>query len=89
MLHGTGKYPQSVAGKEFALVLEREYKTFLYKTYPGETNYVASTPNVRQMLMDMDDFFRKYLDLPARKAEPTNPAPMSVGPLTIPRDVAE
>lgn len=89
LLHGAGKYPQSAASREFALALEREYKTFSYKTYPGETYYVASTANVRQMLQDMDDFFRKYLDLPARAAESGNPAPLVVGPLTIPRDVAE
>ena len=89
LIHGVGKYPHSAASREFALALEREYKTFAYKTYPGETYYVASPANVRQMLLDMDDFFRTYLDLPARTGESANPAPMAVGPLTIPRDVAE
>jgi hypothetical protein len=46
------------------VALEREYKTFKYKTYPGETYYVASTSNVRQMLLGMNTFFRLYLDLP-------------------------
>ncbi|HEU0115150.1 MAG TPA: alpha/beta fold hydrolase, partial [Thermomicrobiales bacterium] len=50
LIHGTGRYPQSAASREFALALEREYKTFAYRTYPGETYYVAGTANVRQML---------------------------------------
>jgi dipeptidyl aminopeptidase/acylaminoacyl peptidase len=88
VIHGTGKYPQSAAGKEFALALEREYKTFAYKTYPGETYYVASTPNVRQMLLDMDRFFRLYLDLsPAPNEDITTG--LELGPASIPRDVAE
>ncbi len=88
VLHGSGVYPQSVAGKEFALALEREYKTFKYKTYAGETYYVASTANVRQMLLDMDDFFRLYLDLEPRKSEGGFPV-VTTGPSSIPRDVAE
>ncbi len=88
VIHGTGKYPQSEAGKQFALKLEQEYKTFKYKTYPNETYYVASTANVRQMLLDMDDFFRLYLDLPPATASTTF-APVSTGPTTIPRDIAE
>jgi dipeptidyl aminopeptidase/acylaminoacyl peptidase len=89
VLHGTGVYPQSVAGKDFALALEREYKTFKYKTYPGETYYVASTPNVRQMLLDMDGFFRLYLDLPDAPSEPGAAQVYATGPSTVPRDVAE
>ena len=89
VLHGAGRYPQSDAGRQFALALEREYKTFKYKTYPDETYYVASPQNVRQMLMDMDDFFRLYLDLPPRPAEGAAAPPVATGPMTIPRDVAE
>lgn len=89
VLHGTGVYPQSAAGKDFALALEREYKTFKYKTYPGETYYVASTPNIRQMLLDMDDFFRLYLDLPPRGAEPGSSTVYATGPSSVPRDMAE
>ena len=89
VIHGTGKYPQSAAGKAFALALEREYKTFAYKTYPGETYYVASTPNVRQMLRDMDAFFRLYLDLPPASVEDAATEEIATGPLSIPRDMAE
>ena len=88
VLHGVGKYPQSDAGRQFALKLEQEYKTFKYKTYPGENYYIFSTPNVRQMLLDMDDFFRLYLDLPAAQSASTF-APVATGPMTIPRDIAE
>lgn len=89
VIHGVGKYPQSAAGKEFALALEREYKTFKHQTYPNETYYVASTPNVRQMLLDMDAFFRLYLDLPPGAPEPGAMAAYATGPSSIPRDVAE
>ena len=48
------------------MALEREYKT-----YPGETYYVASTSNVRQMLLGMNTFFRLYLDLPPASEKPS------------------
>jgi len=89
VLHGTGKYPGSAAGKEFALALEREYKTFTYKTYPGETYYVASTANVRQMLLDMDAFFRLYLDLEPGSGDAGSFPVVTTGPASVPRDVAE
>ncbi len=89
VLHGTGVYPQSSSGKDFALALEREYKTFKYKTYPNETYYVASTPNIRQMLIDMDGFFRIYLDLPPAPSEPGSMMTYATGPGTVPRDMAE
>jgi hypothetical protein len=71
-----------------AVALEREYKTFKYKTYPGETYYVASTSNVRQMLLGMNTFFRLYLDLPPASGE-AFAADFATGPASIPRDVAE
>jgi dipeptidyl aminopeptidase/acylaminoacyl peptidase len=89
VLHGTGVYPQSSAGKDFVLALEREYKTFKYKTYPNETYYVASTPNIRQMLLDMDEFLRIYLDLPPKVAASGASVSMATGPGTVPRDMAE
>ncbi|HMO59444.1 MAG TPA: S9 family peptidase, partial [Roseiflexaceae bacterium] len=61
VLHGIGQYPGSAAGREFALALERNYKPFWYKTYPGETYYVAKPANVRRMLLDMQAFFDQYL----------------------------
>jgi dipeptidyl aminopeptidase/acylaminoacyl peptidase len=88
VIHGTGRYPQSAASREFALALEREYKTFSYRTYPDETYYVAGTANVRQMLLDIDAFLRQYLDLPPWPGADAAP-PVPTGPMTIPRDVAE
>lgn len=61
VLHGEGKYPGSAAGRQFALALERAYKPFWYKAYPGETYYVAGQANVRRMLLDMQAFFDFYL----------------------------
>ena len=61
VLHGEGNYPGSSEGRTFALALEANYKPFWYKTYPGETYYVASPANVRRMLLDMKAFFDLYL----------------------------
>ena len=61
LVHGEGLYPGSTASKDFALALEANYKPFWYKAYQGETYYVASTPNVREMLFDMLAFFDFYL----------------------------
>ena len=89
VLHGEGRYPGSSAGKDFALALERAYKTFKYKTYPNETYYVAGRTNVRQMLLDIDEFLRLYLDLPPVAPDAASFAPVVVGPSSVPRDVAE
>jgi len=61
VLHGEGNYPGSSEGRTFALALEANYKPFWYKTYAGETYYVASPANVRRMLLDMKAFFDLYL----------------------------
>ncbi len=61
VLHGEGRYPGSSSSRDFALALEMAYKPFWYKAYPGETYYVASPANVKQMLGDMKDFFDLYL----------------------------
>jgi dipeptidyl aminopeptidase/acylaminoacyl peptidase len=61
VLHGVGQYPGSAAGREYALALERAYKPFWYKTYPGETYYVARPANVQRMLLDMQAFFDMHL----------------------------
>src|SRR5262249_15523022 len=57
LIHGEGRYPGSSSSRDFAAVLEANYKPFWYKAYPGETYYVASPANVRQMLLDMRAFF--------------------------------
>lgn len=61
VLHGVGQYPGSAAGREYALALERNYKPFWYKTYPGETYYVTKPANVQRMLLDMQAFFDLHL----------------------------
>jgi hypothetical protein len=61
LIHGEGRYPGSSSSRDFAAVLEANYKPFWYKVYPGETYYVASPANVRQMLLDMRAFFDFYL----------------------------
>ncbi len=61
LIHGEGRYPGSSSSRDFAAVLEANYKPFWYKVYPGETYYVASPANVRQMLIDMRAFFDFYL----------------------------
>ncbi len=89
VLHGEGKWPWSDAGLEFARALQRQYKTFRYKTYPGENYYVLSLPNVRQMLLDMLEWFDLYLRARVRPgAELPGPAWRGwTGP--PPQDVAQ
>ncbi len=67
-----------IASKEYALALEREYKVVMYKTYPGETYYITGRENNRQLLLDMGDFFDRYLKgggavVPARTSLGGNP----------------
>ena len=61
VLHGEGRYPGSSASRDYALALEAHYKPFWYKSYPGETYYIASTANVKRQLRDMLAFFDFYL----------------------------
>ena len=61
VLHGVGREPQSVASREFVEALKKEYKIVEYKTYPNDNYYVRSPENVRQMLLDVTDFFDRYL----------------------------
>lgn len=61
LIHGAGGYPNSEASALFAKELERKYKTFKYKTYEGDNYYVRAPKNVRQMLLDMADWFDLYL----------------------------
>lgn len=62
ILHGVGRLPQADDSRRFAEALEKEYKVVQYKTYPGETYYVQSAANTRQMWLDMQAFLKKYLD---------------------------
>jgi dipeptidyl aminopeptidase/acylaminoacyl peptidase len=66
LAHGVGRSPSSDAARQFADALEREYKTFRYRTYPDEHYYVAGRANVARLWQDADDFLRQYLDLDPR-----------------------
>jgi dipeptidyl aminopeptidase/acylaminoacyl peptidase len=61
LLNGEGKFPGSPQMKDFAAEMERQYKPFQYKAYPGENYYVRSPANTRRMLQDMLEFFDRYL----------------------------
>lgn len=61
LVHGEGQFPESHASKRFATELERHYKAFRYKAYPGENYYVSGLANQRQMFLDMLQFFHQYL----------------------------
>lgn len=77
IIQGEGLYPGSHSSKDFALALEAAYKPFWFKAYQGESYYVSSRANVRQMLLDIRMFLDFYvLGVPH--------APLNVGdaPLT-------
>lgn len=57
IVHGEGRYPGSPQSHMFAAALQALYKPFRYKTYPGETYYVASRADRRQLLKDMEAYF--------------------------------
>jgi len=61
LIHGEGLYPGSEQSRLFAAELERHYKVYRYKTYPGENYYVRSRKNRRRMLLDIAAFFDQYL----------------------------
>ena len=61
LIHGEGHYPRSDASLKFARALEREYKTYEYKTYPNECYYVLSEANLSEMYPDIVDFLDRYL----------------------------
>ena len=62
MVHGEGRYPGSDQSEIFARALENQYKPFEYTTYPNENYYVRGKANRRQMLLDMLDFFGRFLN---------------------------
>lgn len=71
---GEGRFPESPQTYLFAKELERHYKTVRYKAYQGETFYVRSRENVKQMLLDMLEFFDHYL-----RDNVQTPAPAPIG----------
>jgi dipeptidyl aminopeptidase/acylaminoacyl peptidase len=69
ILHGRGsKVPwrpgqkdPEMASLNFARALDRHYKIFRYKSYPGETYYVYGRENTTQKLKDMIEFLDQFL----------------------------
>jgi dipeptidyl aminopeptidase/acylaminoacyl peptidase len=61
VIWGEGRWPGSLNSKNYVTELERFYKTHRAKVYQGENYYVSTRANVRQMLLDMTDFFDQYL----------------------------
>lgn len=61
LLHGEGHYPESPQMREFARMMQKEYKTFRYKAYRGETYYVRGRANTIEMYRDMLNYFDFYL----------------------------
>lgn len=61
IVHGEGRYPGSPQSRMFASALQEHYKPFRYKAYPGETYYVYTRDNRRQLLQDMEAFLDYYL----------------------------
>ena len=55
-----GVYPIP-ASLEFVHALDRLNKVVKYKVYPGETYYVSGRENSKQVLLDLLDWFDKYL----------------------------
>ena len=55
-----GVYPIP-ASLEFVHALDRLNKVVKYKVYPGETYYVTGRENSKQVLLDLLDWFDKYL----------------------------
>ena len=61
ILHGEGRYPESPQMRDFARMMQKEYKSFRYKAYPGETYYVRGRANTNEMYQDMLNYFDFYL----------------------------
>ena len=78
VVSGEGRDPTSDASRAFAFEMKRLYKTVKHKVYHNDGYYVDAPANVRQMLMDVADFFDLYL-----KGEGTGPTG-PFDPLTAP-----
>lgn len=61
VIWGEGRWPGSQNSRRYVEELERQYKPHRWKVYQGENYYVSSRANVRQMLLDMLDFFDVHL----------------------------
>ena len=56
-----GQRDPEMASLNFARALDRHYKIFRYKSYPGETYYIYGRANTKQKLTDMLEFFDQFL----------------------------
>lgn len=61
VLQGEGQLPASDSSRRFVEALRREYKNVEYNVYRDECYYVRTRANVRQMYLDLVDFFDRYL----------------------------
>ena len=61
LVQGEGFFPESEASTLFARELERHYKVHDHKVYPNENYYVYRRENRRQMLLDMNAWFDRFL----------------------------
>ena len=61
IIQGEGKDPWSDASRAFWFEMKRQYKTVLFKSYQNDGYYVDAPANVRQMLLDLTEFFDLYL----------------------------
>jgi dipeptidyl aminopeptidase/acylaminoacyl peptidase len=61
VMHGEGQLPRSDDSRRFVEAMRREYKTVEYKVYRDECYYVRTRANLKQMYLDMADFFDRYL----------------------------
>ena len=66
-----GQRDPEMASLDFARELDKHYKIFRYKSYPGESYYVYGRSNTREKLQDMLAFFDQYLKDDLTKAKPT------------------
>lgn len=66
VIWGEGRWPGSTSSKNYAVELERHYKPHQAKVYYGENYYVSGRANVRQMLLDMLEFFDRHLKTGSR-----------------------
>jgi dipeptidyl aminopeptidase/acylaminoacyl peptidase len=64
VLQGEGQFPRSDASYHFVDALRKEYKAVEHKVYRDECYYVRSRANVRQMYLDIRDFFDRHLKHP-------------------------
>ena len=61
VIWGEGRWPASDNSARYVEELDRLYKPYRAKVYQGENYYVSSRANVRQMLLDMLEFFDDHL----------------------------